>query len=191
MTAPVEVTQDPAYQFATQALECLQASYPVSGYAPGSYCVRVGTSVTHDLDLYQDLCCDGLGYVLLGGTFPSSFSFPEVDSVRQANTVCAPPAWGQRIQLGIIRCIPTAGEQGQMPTCDEWTTSFNQNVADIIALRRASCCLRAWLTEQTGLLLGMSMVIDEQTQGSPQGGCIERYVTLVLQHPNCDCIGQS
>lgn len=191
MTAPLVITEDPAYQFAIQALECLQANYPVSGFMPGSFCVRVGASVTHDMDLHEDMCCHGLGYVMLGGTFPSSSSFPEQDVIRQANTVCAPPAWAQRIQLGIVRCVPTSGEQGQMPTCDQWTTAFEQNVADIIALRRASCCLRSWLTEQTGLLLGMSMVIEEQNQGGAQGGCIERSVTLALQHPNCDCVGQS
>lgn len=194
MTSPVApdiVATDPVYQFAAQALACLQATYPVSGYAPALYQFRVGTSVTYDIDQYQDLCCPGVGYVMLGETYPSSSSFPEQDVVRQANTVCAPPAWAQRITVGIIRCIPTVvDEQGTMPSADDWLLAFYKNVADTIALRRTACCLRSWLTEQTGLLLGMSMVIENQTQGSPQGGCVERTLTMALQHMNCDCFGQ-
>ncbi len=192
MTTPIPpdvVTADPVYLFATQALACLQATYPVSGYAPELYQFRVGTNVTYDMDQYDDLCCRGLGYVMLGETYPSASSFPEQDVVRQANTVCPPPAWAQRITLGIIRCIPTVvDEMAGMPTADDWSLSFYKNVADVIALRRAACCLRNWLMNQTGLLLGMSMVIENQGQSSPQGGCVERTLTLALQYPNCDCI---
>lgn len=187
---PDIVAEDPVYQVAAQALVCLQASYPVSGYAPGAYCVRVGTNVTYDIDQYQDLCCDGLGYVLLGETIPSSTSFPERDIVRQANSVCAPAAWAQIMTVGIIRCIPTAGPQGTMPSCDDWTLAHYQNIADIIALRRVACCLRSWFMSQTGLLEGMSFVIQDQTQGAPQGGCVERSMSIAFQMPNCDCFGQ-
>ena len=123
MTTPIPdiVLADPVYEFAAQALACLQVSYPVSGYAPELYEFRVGTSVTHDIDQYDDLCCRGLGYVMLGETYPSATSFPEQDIIRQANTVCAPPAWAQRITLGIVRCIPVViDEQGSMPTAEDW-----------------------------------------------------------------------
>jgi hypothetical protein len=182
------VLNDPAYLFAQQALMCLQSSYPVSGYAPGQYCVRVGLSVTYDVDMTLDLCCEGLGYVALGDTYPSSDSFPEADIIRQARAVCPPVAWAQQLKVGIIRCIPTVTDDfGAMPSCEDWGLAFRQNVADIVALRRMSCCLRTWLTGQTGLLLGMSLVIERQIQGSPQGGCVERSVTMSLQQPNCDC----
>ena len=186
MTDPI--LDDPAYQFATQALLCLADSYPVSGYAPADFCVRVGTSVTYDLDTMQDLCCEGLGYVFLGDTYPSSASFPEADIVRQATAVCPPVSWAQQIKVGIIRCIPTVTDDfGGMPTCTDWTLAFHKNVADIIALRRTACCMRVWLNQQVGNLLGMSMVIERQIQGAPQGGCVERSVTITLQQPNCDC----
>lgn len=186
MTDPV-VLNDPAYRFATQALSCLQLNYPVSGFVPGQFCVRVGTSVTYDIDTMLDLCCEGLGYVLLGATYPSSDSFPEQDIVRQARAVCPPVAWAQSIQVGIVRCIPTVVDDlGGMPSCDDWNLAFQQNVADIIALRRMACCMRAWVQSQDDLL-GMSVVIERQTQGTPQGGCVERSVTISLQQPNCDC----
>lgn len=194
MTTPIPpdiVALDPVYEFAAQALACLQATYPVSGFMPAKFEFRVGTTVTYDLDQYDDLCCPGLGYVMLGETYPSSTSFPEQDSVRQANTACAPAAWAQRITVGIIRCIPTViDDQGSMPTADDWLLSFHKNVADNIALRRTACCMRTWLLGQVGLLEGMSMVIENQNQQSPQGGCIERTLTMALQFPNCDCYGQ-
>lgn len=194
MTVPLLpdiIASDPVYVVAAKALECLQTSYPVSGYAPGQYCARVGTNVTYDIDQFQDLCCDGLGYVLLGDTIASSTSFPEQDIVRQANTACAPAAWAQLMTIGIMRCIPVVmDDQGSMPSCDDWTLAHYQNIADIIALRRAACCLRSWYVGQTGLLEGMSIVIQPQSQGSPQGGCVERSMTIAFQMPNCDCVGQ-
>lgn len=194
MTAPLLpdiIANDPVYQVATQALLCLQASYPVSGYAPAEYCARVGTNVTYDIDQFRDLCCDGLGYVLLGETVASSTSFPERDIVRQANSSCAPAAWAQTLTIGVIRCIPVVtDDEGSMPSCNDWTLAYYQNIADIIALRRTACCLRSWFMAQTGMLEGMSFVIQDQAQGSPQGGCVERSMTLAFQMPNCDCPGQ-
>ena len=77
-----------------------------------------------------------------------------------------------------------------MPSCNDWTLAYYQNIADIIALRRTACCLRSWFMAQTGMLEGMSFVIQDQAQGSPQGGCVERSMTLAFQMPNCDCPGQ-
>lgn len=153
--------------------------------------MRVGTNVTYDVDMFRDLCCEGLGYVLLGETIASSTSFPEQDIVRQANTACAPAGWAQMMTIGILRCIPVVtDDEGSMPSCYDWTLAHYQNVADIMALRRTACCLRSWFIDQTGLLEGMSIVLQPQTQGSPQGGCVERSMTIAFQIPNCDCFGQ-
>jgi hypothetical protein len=43
------------------------------------------------------------------------------------------------------------------------------------------------LSDPTGFFEGMSVVIDRQVQGPPLGGCIERYVNVQVQFPNCDC----
>jgi len=188
MTLPVIVTGDPVYQFSAQALACLSSVTAALPNPPGNVCYRVGGEVVHDIDMARDLCCEGLAYVSLGDTYPSSSSFPEQDIIRQANTVCPPPAWAQQLKLGIIRCVPVVmSDTGAMPTCTDWTTAWEQNVVDTIALRQVACCLRVWLMSQTGLLEGMSMVIERQTQGSPLGGCVERSVVLSLQQPNCDC----
>jgi len=176
---------DPLFLMSDAALSCLTMAVTGNPGAPGVICFRVGMEIIHDLDMFGDLCCTGLGYVTLGDTWASSASFPEQDIVRQANTVCAPPAWGQTVKMGIVRCVPVMGEQGSMPTCQEYTDAHTQNVYDSISLRRAACCLRTWV--QTNML-GMSVVIQRQTQGPPLGGCVERSVTVDIQFPNCDCV---
>lgn len=186
MTFP---SPDPTIVLAERLLNCL--SVAVSGVpgVPGSICYRVGTEIAHDIDLINDLCCEGLAYVALGDTYPSTDSFPEQDQVRQANTACAPAAWAQQFRIGIIRCVPVVSDDlGGMPTCADWTTAATQNMWDSVALRRAACCIRNSIVDDTGFFLGMSVIIDRQVQGSPLGGCIERYMNAIIQFPNCDCV---
>jgi hypothetical protein len=192
---------DPVVVLMQQALACLTSAITATTaiatgwngfnwHPPQSTCFRVSTQVPMDMDQNQDLCCNGLGYVALGGTWPSADSFPEQDIIRQANARCSPPAWGQEVRLGIIRCIPLVandigGETGDMPTCDQWTQSAYENAFDSIALRKATCCLRNTFLD-TPYFEGMSITIDRQVQGAPLGGCVERYVNVQAQWPNCD-----
>jgi hypothetical protein len=179
---------DLVIDLAVAALSCL--SQAVSGLpgTPANICYRVGLDVAHDLDMVNDLCCEGLAYVALGDTYPSSASFPDQDIIRQANAVCPPVSWAQTLKFGIVRCIPVVMDDfGTMPSCADWNTAALQNMYDSIALRRTACCFREFISNNTGLLEGMSVVIDRQTQGSPIGGCVERSMTINVQMPNCDC----
>ncbi len=178
---------EPLLELGAAALNCL--SVAVSGFPnpPLDLAYRVGSEVAHDMGQFSDLCCRGLGYVTLGDTFPSSTSFPDQDIIRQANTACSPPAWAQEIRMGIIRCVPVGDENGEPPTNAEWNAAFEQNAFDSAALRKASCCLRQWVVNGVDFWLGMSVVINRQIQINPNGGCVERYVTLAVQFPNCDC----
>jgi len=179
---------DPVIQLAVAALSCLSQAVTGLPGAPANICFRVGLDVAHDLDMVNDLCCEGLAYVALGDTYPSSTSFPEQDIVRQANAVCPPVSWGQTFKFGIVRCVPVVMDDlGTMPSCADWNAAALQNWYDSIALRRAACCFRAFFTNNIGLFEGMSVVIERQTQGSPNGGCVERSLTITAQMPNCDC----
>jgi len=193
---------DPIFEVSQMALNCLTGaivtvsamSAAASGFpwnAPNSTCYRVSTQIPFDMDKYHDMCCDGLGYVAIGGRWPSADQFPEQDIQRQANSVCAPPSWAQEIRMGLVRCIPvgtqgTGMEEFGMPTCAEWTAAAYENMWDSIVLRKAMCCFRAALKANPNYL-GMSMVIDRQIQGPPLGGCVERYVNAQVQWINCDC----
>lgn len=186
MTFP---SPDPVIFLADIALLCLTQAATGVPNPPANFCYRVGSEVTHDVDMFTDLCCEGLGYVSLGDTYPSSGSFPEQDIVRQANTVCAPPAWAQAFKVGLVRCVPVVNnELGTMPTCADWNAAALQNMWDSVALRRASCCIRSYIANNEGFFLGMSVVIERQIQVNPLGGCVERYFTIILQFPNCDCV---
>ena len=196
---------DPVFVISKYALDCLtEAIVTVTGLAaaagpnyawnaPNSTCYRVSTQIPFDMDKYQDMCCQGLGYVAIGGTWPSSDQFPEQDIQRQAQAVCSPPSWAQEIRMGLVRCVPVVtqgpgGEQGDMPTCAEWTAAAIENMWDTVVLRRAMCCFRAAIRDNLNPFWdGMSIVIDRQIQGPPLGGCIERYQTATVQWPNCDC----
>jgi hypothetical protein len=47
--------------------------------------------------------------------------------------------------------------------------------------------MRNYIATNNDLFLGMSIVIGRQLQNNPQGGCVERNMTLTIQFPNCDC----
>jgi hypothetical protein len=173
-------------QLSAALLSCLCTAVSGAPDPPQHCCYRVGTEPVHDIDLETqvDLCCEGLAYVLIRDVYPSSESFPENDIVRQAQARCVPPTWGVGMRVGIVRCAPTTSD------CDVNNEAFIQNIYDIQSINEAMCCFRDFFsTSET--FLGMSLVIERQTQGSTSGGCTERYVNLVAQIPNFDCCGQS
>jgi hypothetical protein len=173
---------------AAALLDCLCANVAGLTDPPQHCCYRVGTEIAHDLGPVNDLCCEGLAYVALGDTYPSSASFPEQDIVRQAEAACAPPTWAQSFRVGIVRCVPVVGADGvSPPSCADWNLAAAQNFEDSWALRRTACCFRTWVRARTDALLGMAVVIERQVQTNPLGGCVERYFTIAVQFPNCDC----
>lgn len=169
-----------------QLLACLCEQVALQPNPPQHCCFRVGTEIAHDAGILEDLCCEGIAYVALGDTYPSSDSFPEQDIVRQAAAHCSPPTWAQAFKVGIIRCTPI-GDQFNAPSCDEWNAAARQNIIDAQTLRRVACCMRNFVVNNGDAFFGMSFVIERQTQGNPQGGCVERSMTLTAQFPNCDC----
>jgi hypothetical protein len=171
----------------TQLLACLCEEAALAENPPAICCFRVGTEVVHDAGLNEDQCCRGIAYVSLGDTYPASQSFPEQDIVRQASSKCGPPTWAQIFKIGIIRCAPI-GDGLNAIHCDEWNAAAIQNVIDSRTLRRVSCCFRDFVVDNQERFLGMSLVIERQSQGNPLGGCIERSLTMVAQIPNdCEC----
>lgn len=167
-------------------LNCLCAAVSGNPNPPQNCCYRIGNNPPMDVDWYTDLCCEGLAYVSLGDIFPSTDSFGEADIVRQAASACPPASWAVTFRIGIIRCVPT-GTSTTMPTCNQWTDAFIQNVHDAQALRAAACCFRSYVTSNTGAYFGMSTIIGRQSQGEPQGGCVERSMDIMAQIINCDC----
>lgn len=179
--------RDPFVPIMAEALlSCLSVAVSGNPNTPQHIAYRVGVEIAHDMGIMIDHCCEGIAYVALGDMWPSKGSFPEQDIVRQATAVCAPPSWGIQFKAGIIRCAPT-GDEMNPPTDEEWNDAFIQNMWDAQALRRTECCFRNWIRGREDALLGMSIVMGRQIQGTPLGGCVERYFTIDAQMPNCDC----
>jgi len=176
------------------AMLCLTTAVTGNPNPPANFCRRLDLQVAHDVDLYTDLCCEGLGYVSFGDIHPSWTSFPEPAIVNQAmRGPCGIPAWSVIIRMGLIRCLPT-GTDTSMPTCEDWTEAFTQQVNDAQALRAASCCFSnaaQGLADAAGPYWGMSVAIGMQQQIQLQGGCVERNVIITAQIPNCDCFSLS
>lgn len=187
MTFP---TPDPVIVLAAKALDCLTKSLNSTPYPMATYGMRVGTEVPHDMDTVQDLCCGGLGYVSVLETTPASLGIaPDIE--RQANSICKPASWVQTFRLGAVRCVPVMTDDlGGMPSEADWTLAATKIMWDSVALRRAGCCLRSYIANIDAVhpyFTGMSVVIGEQQQGNPLGGCVERFMNVQIQFPNCDC----
>lgn len=185
MTSPDPL--DPFVPLMAQTLlSCLSTAVSGSPGTPEHIAYRVGVEIAHDIGAEVDYCCEGIAYVALGDSWPSSQSFPEQDIVRQANSTCSPPGWGIQFRMGIIRCAPT-GDINFPPTDAEWNAAFIQNMWDARSLRAAQCCFRNWFVNLEDAMLGMSIVMERQIQSTPSGGCVERYCTIAAQFPNCEC----
>ena len=156
--------------------------------SPPQHCrFQVGNEGFAGVGVDSDECCEGVAYTALGDIYPSWSSFPDADIIRQIQGHCVIQAWAVDIKLGIIRCAPT-GTDTRPPTDAEWNAAALLGFADAQALRRASCCLRQGVDTISGQFDGMNVVIGRQQQGVTQGGCMERYVTVTVQFPNCeDC----
>lgn len=163
---------------ANAMLTCLCNALNANPNPPSLCCLRVEPQIPQDLSQEDNICCEGLGYVSMADVWPSSASFPENDIVRQANAVCAPPAWGVQLKVGVLRCAP------QTSDCEEQRLAFEQEAHDAQALRAAVCCFRNYL-QTTAMWLGMSFVIERQNK-YVQGGCIDRFVMTNVQFQNCE-----
>lgn len=179
MTGPEPVQR--LVEIVNTLLACVCEAAALRPNPPVHCCLRVGQEVAHDADMFDDLCCEGLGYVSLGDIFPVVDSFPEQSIVTQANQVCSFPSWAVNLKAGLVRCAPI-GTDNAMPTCADWNAAALQGMYDAQSLSSAVCCFKqAWLVLEPGL----SVVIGPNTTTTPQGGCIERSITIQVQTTVC------
>lgn len=164
---------------ADKMLACMCAAVAERANPPAVCNLRMGVESVMDMDQISDLCCQGLAYVLPGDQFPS-FQFPNQDITRQADVNCGIVSWGIEFRAGIMRCAPSGGPNGEMPTNDDWTSAAWQSLLDATSLRRFACCVPPTL-RQLPDLDGLSIIAGRIQQGPIQGGCVERYITMQIQ----------
>ena len=95
--------------------------------------LRAGAQVTPLLGTDDDECCRGLGWVRIAG----------ISGVRDLgdplNTSCFAQERTLTLELGAVRCAPTAPVSG-VPTEDQWTNAAVQLDDDQGAMEEAICC---------------------------------------------------
>jgi hypothetical protein len=109
----------------------------------------------------SDVC--GFAYVRLAQSYPSSiFPQPSLD------LSCAAPLTHQ-LELGVIRCVPTLGDDGDPPDPVEVTASALGFMEDMEALKHAAT-----------LVLPKTNILSNWVPVGPQGGCGGGYWSIYL-----------
>lgn len=113
--------------------------------------------------------CDGgscgTAYVQVTNAFVSSeFPFPDTEG-----RCYAPMAY--ELTVGVVRCIPVADEEGNLPSSGEILSSFLTNLDDQQAVWKAiQCCMGKDVTHTLGSWEPLG----------PQGGCVGGQFTVTV-----------
>jgi|SRR5690349_4176867 len=162
-------------------LDCLESQYPAQGDAPSNFCLRAGESATvvEDLDPFtnEDTCCSGLGWVRLGGTYPSS-NFPDPDAEAKRGS-CFPVQWAGELEIGILRCY-VPGTSPAIPTCPQHTQAAVNYATDLCTIMQAIDCFINTYMSKGGLF---------QIQGvgpsGPRTNCIMTVGSILVATKKC------
>lgn len=169
---------NPALTMANSLLECLELQFVGASDRPQNFCLRAGESISEDIDpiVGTDLCCQGLGWVRMGSTYPSS-SFPEPDAALKRNG-CLPTGWAQELEVGILRCyIP--GSMPEMASCAQHTNAAETYAEDMVRLKDVLCCWEKTLPKgRLYQVLSISPV-------GPHGNCLQTVCQLLTSVPRC------
>lgn len=161
-------------------LDCLEAQYPAQGTAPNNFCLRAGESgtVVEDLDPFSnmDMCCQGLGWVRLGGSYPSS-NFPEPDTLGKTGS-CEPLGWATELEIGLMRCY-VPGTNPAVPTCPQHTQAAVNYATDLCTIMKALECFTS------GLPKGKLWQISGVGPSGPRVNCIETVGTILIGTKKC------
>lgn len=164
-----------------QALACLRTEASLTENPPAHYHVRPGGSFEPSADAYgRDECCDGIGWARMVANYEGQ----DANWLEPAGGIegnCAPIAWAVVIEIGLMRCVPLAGDRaGSNVTDEQWTAATQAQMDDAAALRRVLCCLRD--------LRGVSDVVSGQvTPLENSGGCGGVTLTVTIRADACDC----
>lgn len=173
-------TDDPVYRAASTLLDCLNDQFPDSELStPGNFCFRAGEEISEDIDPItgEDLCCEGLGWVRVGDTFPSS-NFPEPDPIT---IKCFPVGWGQILEVGLLGCYKPGGTPA-MADCAQHTEQGVLDMARLRVIKNALCCFgNSDFIKKRGRLWTVTSI----AVSGPRGNCISRVAQIVVQIPKC------
>lgn len=163
---------------AREMLACLDMELLKVENPPLYVQLRPGNVVDHLLSTHEDECCEGLAWVRPSSFFPSSTSFPTLDSAPQPKGVSA---WAVTLELGAVRCAPV-GDENRIPSAEEWDATTQAVMDDAAAMRRAICCFIDGAQNRARRVLpGTWQPL------SIQGGCVGGILPVTILGPACDC----
>lgn len=165
-------------------MDCLQSQFvtDISGLkTPENFCLQAGEQISEDIDpmVGTDLCCEGLGWVRIGNTYPSS-NFPTPDPVT---TKCLPLGWAQEFEVGLLGCYHPGGDPS-MASCTEHTEQAVADAARLEVLRNVACCFDA-ATQQDSKTRGRLWTVQGIAISGPRGNCISRVMTILYGIGKC------
>ena len=137
--------------------DCICEALAKDGQGPTCWC-----GIWPGIEVAWDYCGDcgngtcGMGYVQPGIVFPYS-TFPFADT--ESN--CSRPLAFQ-VEVGVVRCMPTMDEDGELPSESEITDTALGMVLDQRAL---FCAIRD--CQARGLV-----VVEGWNPAGPSGGCV-------------------
>lgn len=165
-------------------LECLQEQFTVPNPdlpTPGQFCMIAGEEITEDIDpiVGTDLCCEGLGWVRIGNTVPSS-NFPNPDPVLKS---CLPTGWAQEYDIGLLGCY-NPGATPEMATCAEHNVQAMRDYERIMALKGVACCFQERLRQDPKTRGRLWNVVGLRVEG-PRSNCISRVMSITVNIGKC------
>lgn len=161
-----------------QVMTCLQAELQKVQNPPLNFHVRPGATFAPNADSQRDECCEGIAWVRPGPMFRST-AFPEqLNEPNAAGT----SQWAIQIELGVERCIPVVGTDGNdsMPSAAQWLAATQAAMDDRAALRRTICCVEALLGRRR-VLAGAITPLENA------GTCGGETVILTINLQACEC----
>ena len=174
------MADDPVYNMASVLLDCLNAQFPDADIpTPQNFCLRAGEEISEDIDpiIGADLCCEGLGWVRVGDTYPSS-NFPDPDPVTAK---CFPIAYAQTFEIGLLGCYHPGG-MPEMANCQQHTAQAVYDMARLRIIKQALCCFG---DDPVVKKRGRLWTIPGIAVSGPRGNCISRVGSIIVQLPKC------
>lgn len=165
-----------AIVLAQELLACLQTALDAgpAPIAPAHVMLRAGERVTPLLGTTRDECCEGLAWVRIAG----------MSGVRQLgeldNVTCFSQERTLTLELGVVRCAPSATTQG-VPSEDQWFTAASLLDADMGAMEAAVCCAFGDLEGSAA----EEVAVGAYEPTGVDGNCIGGIMTVGVRLYNC------
>jgi hypothetical protein len=146
------------YELLTNLAACLCAQIEADESPATCFCgVVAGSSITEDYLGDCDVAC-GMAWVRLASSYPAS-----VVGVPDETPGNCGKMTGLDIEMGILRCEPQ-GEYGEPPTAQQRAEAAEQQVKDMVTMKRAIKCCSSLRSKD--VLLGL------YAPAGPRGGLV-------------------